>query len=100
MTVKTPGVSWATVTIGMLGGDEREQEIARLAAATGAEVRACGIPWPEHGIPGVQHLADPAAVLKGAKFALFPVPGISADGALSRRKVLHRLFPTGPCWPA
>jgi len=82
MTVKTPGVSWVTLTIGMLGGDEREQEIARLAAATGAEVRACGFPWPEHGIPGVQHLADPVAVLKGAKFALFPVPGISADGAL------------------
>lgn len=93
MAVKTPGVSWATLTIGMLGGDEREQEIARLAAATGAEVRACGFPWPEHGIPGVQHLADPAAVLKGAKFALFPVPGISAEGALFAPKSPTPIIP-------
>jgi dipicolinate synthase subunit A len=49
---------------------------------TGAEVRAYGFPWPVHGIPGVQHLTDPAAVLKGARFALFPIPGISASGAL------------------
>jgi dipicolinate synthase subunit A len=75
-------VAWETLVIGMLGGDEREQEIARLAAATGAGVRAYGFPWPEHGIPGVQHLSDAAAVLKGAKFALFPIPGIGTDGAL------------------
>ena len=66
----------------MLGGDKREQEIARRAAATGAEVRAHGFPWPEQGIPGVKHLNDPAAVLEGANFALFPIPGISASGAL------------------
>ena len=66
----------------MLGGDKREQEIARRAAATGAHVRAHGFPWPEQGIPDVKHLNDPAAVLKGAKFALFPIPGISASGAL------------------
>src|SRR5882672_258064 len=66
----------------MLGGDKREQEIARRAALTGAEVRAHGFPWPEQGIPDVKYLNDPAAVLKGAKFALFPIPGISANGAL------------------
>jgi dipicolinate synthase subunit A len=75
-------VDWPRLVIGMLGGDKREQEIARQAAATGAEVRAHGFPWPEQGIPGVQHLKDPAAVLKGARFALFPIPGISASGAL------------------
>jgi dipicolinate synthase subunit A len=75
-------VDWPKLVIGMLGGDKREQEIARRAGATGAEVRALGFPWPEHGIPGVQHLADPAAVLKGARFALFPIPGIAASGAL------------------
>src|SRR5580704_5492265 len=75
-------VDWRKLVIGMLGGDKREQEIARRAAATGAEVRAHGFPWPEPGIPGVQHLNDPAAVLKGARFALFPIPGISAGGAL------------------
>ena len=75
-------VDWPKLVIGMLGGDKREQEIARRAGATGAEVRALGFPWPEDGIPGVQHLADPAAVLKGARFALFPIPGIAASGAL------------------
>jgi len=75
-------VNWAGLTIGVLGGDEREQEIARLAAATGAEVRAHGFPWPEPGIPGVCHLAEPSAVLKGANIALFPIPGMGPDGAL------------------
>jgi dipicolinate synthase subunit A len=75
-------IDWTKLTIGMLGGDRREQEIARLAALTGATVRAHGFPWPEHGIPGVAHLDDPAAVLKGARFALFPIPGIAANGAL------------------
>src|ERR1700686_5526550 len=75
-------VDWRKVVIGMLGGDKREQEIARLAAATGAQVRAHGFPWPERGIAGVQQLSDPTAVLKDARFALFPIPGIAASGAL------------------
>jgi dipicolinate synthase subunit A len=75
-------IDWSKLTIGMLGGDKREQEIARRAAATGADVRAHGFPWPAGGIPAVKHLADPAAVLKGARFALFPIPGIAANGAL------------------
>jgi len=79
---EAPTIDWKKLTIGMLGGDKREQEIARRAALTGADVRAHGFPWPEHGIADVKHLDDPAAVLKGAKFALFPIPGISASGAL------------------
>jgi dipicolinate synthase subunit A len=75
-------IAWSSLIIGMLGGDRREQEIARLAAATGAAVRAHGFPWPEGGIAGVVPLDDPAAVLRGARFALFPIPGIAADGAL------------------
>jgi dipicolinate synthase subunit A len=75
-------IDWKTLTIGMLGGDKREQEIARRAAATGADVRAHGFPWPEEGIPDVRHSSDPAGVLDGARFALFPIPGISATGAL------------------
>ena len=46
-------IDWSRLVIGMLGGDRREQEIARLAAATGAQVRAHGFPWPEGGIAGV-----------------------------------------------
>lgn len=75
-------IAWSNLIIGMLGGDQREQEIARRAAATGAEVRAYGFPWPEQGVAGVRNLDDPAAVLKGARFALFPIPGIAASGAL------------------
>ncbi len=82
MPAEQTAIAWPKLVIGMLGGDRREQEIARRAAATGAEVRAHGFPWPENGIPGVKHLDDPAAVLKGARFALFPIPGISASGAL------------------
>jgi dipicolinate synthase subunit A len=81
-SIGMPDIAWSKLTIGMLGGDRREQEIARLAAATGAAVRAHGFPWPEGGIAGVTHLDYPAAVLNGTRFALFPIPGIAADGAL------------------
>jgi dipicolinate synthase subunit A len=87
-------IDWSKLTIGMLGGDKREQEIARLAALTGATVRALGFPWPEHGIPGVTHLDDPAAVLKGARFALFPIPGIAPNGALFAPAAARPIIPT------
>jgi dipicolinate synthase subunit A len=87
-------IAWSKLTIGMLGGDAREQEIARLAAATGATVRAHGFPWPEHGIPGVARLDDPAAVLKGARFALLPIPGIAANGALFAPAAERPIIPT------
>jgi dipicolinate synthase subunit A len=82
MEAEAPAVDWTSLRIGMLGGDKREQEIARRAAATGADVRAYGFPWPAAGISGVKYLSDPAAALDNAKFALFPIPGISAGGAL------------------
>lgn len=87
-------IDWAKLKIGMLGGDKREQEIARLAAATGAEVRAHGFPWPDGGIAGVKRLDDPAAVLAGAQFALFPIPGISANGALFAPSAPAPIIPT------
>lgn len=73
---------WNELVIAVVGGDEREQEVARLAASTGAEVRAYGFPWPPEGISGVIPSTDPAAALSGAHVALFPVPGISEEGAL------------------
>src|SRR5882672_971099 len=82
MAADAPAIDWRSLRIAMLGGDRREQEIARRAAATGADVRAHGIPWPDGGIAGVTYLRDPAAVLDNAKFALFPIPGIAASGAL------------------
>ncbi|MFI0366563.1 dipicolinate synthase subunit DpsA [Actinomadura sp. 1N219] len=68
--------------IAVVGGDEREREIARLAAATGATVRAYGFPWPDGGIAGVVHTASAAEALDGADYALFPIPGIASDGVL------------------
>lgn len=68
--------------IAVLGGDEREREIARLAAETGATVRGYGFPWPETGIPGVTHSDGAAAAMDGADYALFPIPGIGGTGAL------------------
>ncbi|TDD20883.1 serine carboxypeptidase [Actinomadura sp. KC06] len=68
--------------IAVVGGDEREQEIARLAAATGATIRAYGFPWPDGGIAGVAHAASAAEALDGADYALFPIPGIASDGVL------------------
>jgi dipicolinate synthase subunit A len=87
-------IAWSKLTIGMLGGDAREQEIARLAALTGATVRAHGFPWPARGIAGVRHFDDPAIVLQGARFALFPIPGISPNGALFAPAAPAPIIPT------
>ena len=75
-------MDWKQLTIAIVGGDRREQEIARLAAATGAQVRAHGFPWPEPGIRDVTLAPDATAALNGADIALFPIPGMSAAGAL------------------
>lgn len=75
-------MSLAGIQIAVVGGDEREQEIAQLAAAEGADVRAYGFPWPEGGIAGVEQTATAAEAMYGARYALFPIPGIAADGSL------------------
>lgn len=72
----------AGVTIAVVGGDEREREIARLAAADGATVRAYGFPWPDGGIAGVERADSATAAMAGADYALFPIPGIARDGSL------------------
>ena len=82
---------WQTLIIAVVGGDEREQEICRLAAESGATVRAFGFPWPRQGIDGVTQSADAAAALKGAHIALFPIPGIASDGSLfATAKIIPR----------
>jgi dipicolinate synthase subunit A len=73
---------WEEFAISVVGGDEREQEIALQAAATGARVRAFGFPWPDGGIEGVELAAGPADAMRGARYALFPIPGIASDGSL------------------
>ncbi len=65
-------MNWRELTIAVVGGDRREQEIARCAAATGAEVRAYGFPWPEAGIDGVQHANSAAEAVAAAQRAISP----------------------------
>ncbi len=68
--------------VAVVGGDRREQEIARLAAEAGAEVRGFGFPWPDEGIRGVSGCESAESAMDGAGYALFPVPGLGADGSL------------------
>jgi dipicolinate synthase subunit A len=77
-----PAAAWKGLVIAVIGGDDREQEIARLAATTGAEVRAFGFPWPAAGIPGVTRAPSAEAAIRDARIALFPIPGIAVDGSL------------------
>lgn len=67
-------LDWRRITLAVVGGDEREQEIARLAARAGATVRAFGFPWPEGGIDGVAAVDGVEAAMRGADHALLPVP--------------------------
>lgn len=76
-----PIKSWNELNLAIVGGDQREQEIARCAAATGAVVRAFGFPWPERGIAGVTRTRSAAEATAGAAVALFPIAGIK-DGCL------------------
>jgi hypothetical protein len=81
------------VTIAIVGGDNREKEIARCAAETGAVVRAYGFPWPVGGIAGVRHEKNAGDCFEGADFALFPIPGIASDGALFSPECAERIIP-------
>ena len=78
----TNSVDWSSLQIAVVGGDEREYEIARLAAATGATVRAFGFPWPEGGIEGVEKSESAKDALEDAQLALFPIPGMGMNGSL------------------
>jgi dipicolinate synthase subunit A len=86
-------MNWDRLVIAIVGGDRREQEIARCAAASGAQVRAFGFPWPEGGIAGVRHAASARDALAGADVALFPIPGIAPDGALFAPQSPQRIVP-------
>jgi dipicolinate synthase subunit A len=87
-------MSFAGLAIAIVGGDRREQEVARCAVASGAEVRGYGFPWPEAGLAGVRKAASAGEALAGAAIALFPIPGIAADGALYAPDCPERIIPT------
>jgi len=86
-------VNWSELQIAIVGGDEREREIARLAAETGATVRAYGFPFLDGGIPGVTEAASAADAMRDAGYALFPIPGLAADGALYAPAADHKIVP-------
>ncbi len=69
-------MNWGALRIAVIGGDEREVEIARRAALTGAAVAAHGFPRPDGGIEGVEWRDDPVAAATGADYALLPIPGL------------------------
>lgn len=87
-------MNWQDLTIAIVAGDAREQEIARCAVRAGASVRAYGFPWPEDGIENVYHASDAADALRGADFALFPIPGIARDGGLFAPALSGRIIPS------
>lgn len=87
-------MSWQDLTIAIVAGDAREQEIARCAVRAGAKVRAYGFPWPDGGIDGVYLARDAADALTGADFALFPIPGIANDGGLFTPALSERIIPS------
>lgn len=87
-------MSWDNTVIAVVAGDAREQEIARCALRAGATVRAYGFPWPDEGIEGVYHATNAADALKGADIALFPIPGITTEGALFAPKCPEKIVPT------
>lgn len=70
------------MTVAVVGGDRREQEICRLAYRAGAVVRAYGIPWPASGLAGVAHCGSLEEAMTGAELCLLPLPLPSSDGAL------------------
>lgn len=85
MAIESPdlgSLDWAKLKIAVIGGDQREREIARLAAATGADVSVYGFPIPKTGIAGAKIADSPEEAIKQADFILFPIPGMSMDGAL------------------
>ncbi len=75
-------IDWKDLKIAIVGGDEREQEIARLAADTGADVSVYGFPMGDDGPAGTRRASSPTDAVENADFILFPIPGMSRDGAI------------------
>ena len=82
---------WKSLKIAILGGDAREQEIARLAATTGATVAVYGFPWPDSGVVGATLTTTAKDCLRDADFCLMPIPGIAVDGSIfADEKIIPR----------
>ena len=68
------------VRVGIIGGDRRELEVARIFSAHGMDVRAVCLPWPDD----VQHLANRLEdVLAWADLLRAPVGGVDRFGQVA-----------------
>ncbi len=68
------------VRVGIIGGDRRELEVARIFSAHGMDVRAVCLPWPDD----VQYLANRLEdVLRWADLLLAPVGGVDRFGQVA-----------------
>ena len=68
------------VRVGIIGGDRRELEVARIFSAHGMDVRAVCLPWPDDVQYLGNHLED---VLGWADLLLGPVGGVDRFGQVS-----------------
>jgi dipicolinate synthase subunit A len=66
------------VRIAVLGGDRREPEIARLAAADDFDVRVFGAP-ADTALPGALRVESAADAMRGADVIVLPVPHMTND---------------------
>ncbi len=80
------------VRIGILGGDRRELVVADRLQATGADVRAVGLPWPDPVSYTANRLEDVAA---WADVVVAPVGGTDEVGHIAYSMVPDQEFP-GP----
>lgn len=81
-------IDWQSLKIAIVGGDEREQEITRLAAASGAKVSIYGFPLGEEVPASVQLAGSAVEAIEDADFVLFPIPGMSTDGRIFSTEVI------------
>ena len=92
MTYEMPEISsidWRQLKIAIVGGDEREQEIARLVIETGANVSVFGFPIGTDGLAGATIAKNASESIRDADFILFPIPGMSQDGALFSNEKIY-----------
>lgn len=80
------------IRVGILGGDRRELVVADRLAATGADVRAVGLPWPDAVSYTANRLEDVAA---WADVLVAPVGGTDEVGHIAYTMVPAEEFP-GP----
>jgi dipicolinate synthase subunit A len=80
------------VRIGILGGDRRELVVADRLSATGADVRAVGLPWPDPVSYTANRLEDVAV---WADVVVAPVGGTDEVGHIAYTMVPDQEFP-GP----